>query len=367
MGYNGPMTPRRASIALLLIVCLSTVPCALGQAPSRAPVVEIGGDNAALGTAHGTQLGAQVRLLQEQYLKVYLRNDQSRAATINLARGFVRTISPEHLSEIKALATASGMDESAILMAQCFLDLQGSVACSTITLPASASPDGVARFGRNLDFPGLKVAENNSVLLIVHPRDRFAFAAVSWPGLIGVLSGMNEHGLCLANMEVPRTPRKEATGMPYTLLYRTVLEKCKTVNEAIALLESTPRQTANNLMLMDAAGDRAVIEITPEKIAVRRASDSQSLISTNHQRDQDLTTLGKCTRFDRLLGDSANTFGRIDPAAVQKMLKDVAVPSLTMQSMVFEPANRVIYLAVGANAPSNGFERIDLKDRLKSR
>ena len=52
--------------------------------------------------------------------------------------------------------------------------------------------------------------------------------------------------------------------MPYALLYRTVLERCKTVEEAIALLETTPRQTANNLMLMDATGNRAVVEITPE-------------------------------------------------------------------------------------------------------
>jgi hypothetical protein len=29
--------------------------------------------------------------------------------------------------------------------------------------------------------------------------------------------------------------------------------------------------------------------------------------------------------------------------------------------MVFEPANRVVYLATGADAPANGYGRIDLK------
>ena len=53
--------------------------------------------------------------------------------------------------------------------------------------------------------------------------------------MIGVLSGMNEHGLTLANMEVDR-PRRLPVAMPYTLLYRTVLERCRTVDEAIALL-----------------------------------------------------------------------------------------------------------------------------------
>ena len=34
---------------------------------------------------------------------------------------------------------------------------------------------------------------------------------------------------------------------------------------------------------------------------------------------------------------------RIDEPAVQKMLQAVAVPTMTMQSMVFEPANRVMW------------------------
>jgi len=68
------------------------------------------------------------------------------------------------------------------------------------------------------------------------------------------------------------------------------------VDEAVALLERTPRQTANNLMLMDAAGGRAVVEITPESVYVRRADDGQALISTNHQRgQQSWDSTGRCT------------------------------------------------------------------------
>ena len=34
---------------------------------------------------------------------------------------------------------------------------------------------------------------------------------------------------------------------------------------------------------------------------------------------------------------------------------------MTLQSMVFEPSNRVIYLAVGADAPTKGYHRLELK------
>ena len=58
------------------------------------------------------------------------------------------------------------------------------------------------------------------------------------------------------------------------------------------MLEKTPRQSANNLMLMDGAGNRAVVEITPESVIVRRAPEGQALLSTNHQRGDDLDTPG---------------------------------------------------------------------------
>jgi predicted choloylglycine hydrolase len=105
----------------------------------------------------------------------------------------------------------------------------------------------------------------------------------AWPGMIGVLSGMNEKGVCLANMEVKRNPRWP-NALPYTLLYRSVLEQCSTLDGAISLLQKSPRQTANNLMLIDADGNRAVAEITPEAVHVRRAPANQALVCTNHQR-----------------------------------------------------------------------------------
>jgi hypothetical protein len=233
-----------------------------------------------------------------------------------------------------------------------------------VALPPEASPDGVARFGRNLDFPSFDIADKASVVLVYKPQDgRYAFAAVAWPGMCGVLSGMNEHGLTLANMEVTRT-RRLPTAMPYVLLYRTLLERCRTVDEAIALLEKTPRQSANNLMLMDAAGDRAVAEITPEGVAVRRGVTGEALFSTNHQRGDDTQTPGLCPRYDSLHDTSAKQFGKIDVKAIETMLAAASQKKLTLQSMVFEPSNRVIYLSAGADAARKPFYKLDLKPKF---
>jgi isopenicillin-N N-acyltransferase like protein len=272
---------------------------------------------------------------------------------------FESKLPPEYLAEIKSLAAASGMDERDIMLENCFLDLSPITACSSITLPADASPDHVARFGRNLDFPSYDIADKYSVVLVYHPTGKLGFLTVGWPGMIGVLSGMNERGLCLANMEVTRTGGVPHA-MPYVLLYRSILENCKTTDEAIALLHSMPRQTANNLMLMDASGNRAVVELTSDAVTIRRAPDSAALISTNHQRGEDLDTPGRCKRFDYLHDTAATDFGHIDRTEIQSMLQHVQQGSYTMQSMIFEPTNRTIYLATGSHAADRQMTKIEL-------
>lgn len=329
------------------------------------PVVELRGSGVQMGAEHGKDLAQPIEYLHDHYLKVYLGGATQRFLALAAAKLFENYIRPEHLAEADALAKQTGMDERETVLAQCFLDLSPMSACSTITLPASASPDHVARFGRNLEFISLGVADKYSTIFVYHPDEgRYGFVSVGWPGLIGVLSGMNEHGLALANMEVTRTPRLPGA-MPYTLLYRTVLERCKTVDEAIALLQHTPRQTANNLMLMDAAGDRAVVELTPEGITVRRAPATDPLISTNHQRGTDCDTPGRCWRYDDLHDEGKADFGRIGLVDLEHLLHDVSPGKPTLQSMVFEPANRVIYLSTGADAASKPFYRFDLKAYFK--
>jgi isopenicillin-N N-acyltransferase-like protein len=363
MQINGKLW-RSWCVGLALLAGCSRSPTAVApQGITREvlpfAVVQLRGDGAAIGVAHGVRFNSEIHTLFDGYLKTWFSNPTMKLAAQSVGVLFEAQLSEAHRQEIRALAATTKLDEHDVMLANCFLDLSPMSACSTVALPADASPDGVGRFGRNLDFPSFNVADKYSVLMIYHPTAKNAFAAVSWPGLIGVLSGMNEHGLSLANMEVTRD-RRMPQAMPYTLLYRTVLEECRTVKEAIALLEKSPRQTANNLMLMDADGDRAVVEITPAAITVRRAPDHTALVSTNHHRGTDLNTPGRCDRYDLLHDATQRDYGKIDEAGVKSMLEKVG-GSITLQSMIFEPVNRVIVLSVGGNAAKGKFYRVDLK------
>jgi isopenicillin-N N-acyltransferase-like protein len=355
--------PGASRVAAVPAAPLVKAPAA--ERPFPIPVIELRGSAADIGHAHAAALGDPIRALHGRYIASFFRTAAVRMLALGAAGLFEPTLAPHHRDEIRALADGAAIAPRQMLLAQCFLDLMPMVACSTVTLPASASPDGVARFGRNLDFPSFGVADKSSVVLVYRPGDdRFAFASIAWPGMTGVLTGMNEHGLTLANMEVRRGPRVPSA-MPYTMLYRTVLERCRTVDDAVELLRATPRQSANNLMLMDAAGTRAVVEITPEGVAVRYGRDDAALISTNHQRGEDAASSGRCDRYDFLRDASAESFGEIDVPRVESMLAGAAQGELTMQSMVFEPANRVVHLSTGKNAARGEFHRLDLAKHFR--
>jgi predicted choloylglycine hydrolase len=360
------------ALTLCLNGCMESAPHAhmpisalATSAPAPEPfpiaIVQLHGTPQQIGRQHGGQLDDSIHHLFDKYLLVFVGTGYKRYIALSAANLFEAELRPEHQAELHALADRIHIDERETMLGQCFLDLAQLSACSTLTLPASASPDHVARFGRNLDFWSLNVADKYSTVFIVHPTDgRYAYASIGWPGMIGVLSGMNQYGLCLANMEVPRAVRLP-TAMPYTLLYRTVLERCRTVAEAVDFLQKTPRQTANNLMLMDAQGNRAVVELTPEAVHVRYGAPGAALISTNHQRDQDVDTPGRCDRYDYLHDTARADFGSIDQNTMQQMLAHVGSRH-TLQSMIFEPANRVLYLSTGTGAANGHFYRLDLAE-----
>src|SRR5439155_25547632 len=120
-------------------------------------------------------------------------------------------------------------------------------------------------------------------------------------------------------------------------------------------------QPANNLVLMDASGARAVAEITPAGVTVRRASDAQALISTNHQRGAtDLDSNGRCDRYDCLHDVASKQFGHVGVPQLERLLGRVSQGDMTLQSMIFEPSTRTLYLATGSNAPQRSYYRLNL-------
>ena len=102
---------------------------------------------------------------------------------------------------------------------------------------------------------------------------------------MGVFTGMNDAGLCLAQLEVTasaeNSPRVDL-GTPVDLCFRRVLEECTTVDEAENLLREQNRMLMCNVALCD-RHQAIVLEMTTKTVA-RRPADHGLCACTNHFR-----------------------------------------------------------------------------------
>ncbi|MCL4370663.1 MAG: C45 family peptidase, partial [Chloroflexi bacterium] len=126
-----------------------------------------------------------------------------------------------------------------------------------------------------------RVLRRNAVLFAYHPADRAAFISISWPGLIGVTTAMNEAGLCLGNL-TSYTRATTPNGVPTAILYRTIVEQATTLRSVGQLLRSTRRTIGNNLVVSSGPESRAVLFETTMDSVTEVAPEDGVLVATNH-------------------------------------------------------------------------------------
>ena len=311
-------------------------------------VVHLAGSPAERGEQHGRVLRAQTRALVERYLGAFTAEPTYRTGAFALALGLAPFVPQEYALELKALADASGLEFRDAMLGNAFPDIARTVCCSIVAATGRATRDGRLLLARNLDFPTLELLEKASVVFVHHHAEgKHSFVAVGWPGMIGVLSGMNDSGLCVVTAMVFAVHGMQP-GMPYTLMYRQILEGCKTPAEAVAVIRRTRRTTANNLVVAAPGHVPIVVEFTPAKVAVRRA-ENDLLLVTNHFRSPAMTDKPEpCDdRFDKLTRLTARHRGRLDPPTLKRILHAVNQGELTCQAMVFEPRAMRLEVATG--------------------
>ena len=110
------------------------------------------------------------------------------------------------------------------------------------------------------------------------------------------------------------------------------------------MLRATPRTTILSLAVCDRRG-AAVLEMTPETVAVRHGSDG-ILACTNHFRSDELAMFTWCNRYRKLI--QSRKLDELDVPDVAKKLDEVNMGRMTVQSMIFEPATLKLHVAIGS-------------------
>jgi isopenicillin-N N-acyltransferase like protein len=162
------------------------------------------------------------------------------------------------------------------------------VACTALGAWDQYAEDSSMYIGRNFDFYVGDDFAKDKIIAFVNPTHGHRFMMVTWGGMIGVLSGMNIHGLTVTlNADKSDIPSK--TGTPVSIIAREILQYASTIDEAYAIAKKHTSFVSESFMI-GSAKDRkiAVIEKTPETTAIYYPDDSR-IICANHYQSKELS------------------------------------------------------------------------------
>lgn len=203
---------------------------------------------------------------------------------------------PQALAEARGVAEGWGLREEDLLT---FLHLpvlldvaRASDNGSGEGCSAWAAPDatGVPWLGKNRDYRG----EHTALQRVFRHRDtNLPGAAMLCVGSLGApgafSSGVNGAGLALADTQV--ATRDHGPGVVRYLLMTELLATCADLDAALDLIARTPHAGGGCLVLGDAAGARAAVELGASRVRIERPEGDRPAFRTNHHLDEVLAPL----------------------------------------------------------------------------
>lgn len=289
------------------------------------PILELQGDAEARGRAAAALTGAQAAEL----FSVMRWNP--RLALADAGR-LASPIAAEDRAEIAAFAAAAGLDPGRLLAANAILE---TLCTAAVHVPS-------ALVARNMDFFPPLILARHTVIQVVRAPGRLAYAAVGWPGMVGVISGMNEAGLaaCVLLNWLGADP---GDGEPLALRVRRLLQACRTVDEAWSHFAASPVGSEHFVLVADPR-DAAVLWWTPQGPRRDDPGDDGWLFASNWPR------AGARPRSDDrrgvALAEACLAAPRPEPAALRRALAAAYLRGLNAQAMIFDLAARRLELAL---------------------
>ncbi len=155
------------------------------------------------------------------------------------------------------------------------------VGCTSFATWGSKSEDSTLIIGRNFDFYVGDDFARDKIIAFYNPSAGHKFMMITFGGMTGVLSGMNDQGLTVtlnaAKSEIP-----SASATPVSLVAREILQYASTIDEAYAIAEKRKMFVAESFLIGSANDGRAaIIQKTPDAIDLFESKEDY-IVSTNH-------------------------------------------------------------------------------------
>lgn len=336
--------------------CSSTV-CRFGSswADTRPPIVtaRLDGLPPALGQAHASLLRPQMVDNETALWSVFRQRVPSlaiRTVVLDVARLRFRgidTLYPfDRRIELASMAAALSPDPFAaeiptyqrLLYLNALYDValsfEGSplVGCTSVAVAGDPVPSSHPLLARNFDFETHDVFDRGKAILVFSQHHAIPVLSVAWPGLLGVVTGMNAEGVGIV-VHGARAGRISRLGEPVPVTIRDALSLARDTREAVAYVARRNPMVSHMLLVVDANGTVAIVERVPDAPAFVRWATGRIAL-TNHlegpfaSSDANLrvrartSTLARRARADELLEALPRV---ITPADLAAILRDRAL------------------------------------------
>ncbi|NLS95301.1 MAG: peptidase C45 [Planctomycetaceae bacterium] len=349
--------PRRTFLFVLFISQCSSV--LLGAGPelvARAPngcgllgrlegkrVLIVSGTPEEMGTAHGQLLKDEVKLTMQRV--IYL---VGAASTVESGKWFFddmaeieRRTSPHlpqrFLAECDAMAAAAGVSQRDGRYGNLFPE---KFHCSGVAVRGKASVDGRVVHARVLDYMRDIGLQETAVVGVFLPKDHHAWMTLGYAGFIGTVTAMNEKGLAVGEMGGRGEGKWD--GMPMSFLLREIMERAATVDEALEILETTPRTCEYYYVLSDRSKNLAGVKATPEKLLVLRPGEQHPELPPV---PEDVVYFSAGDRAKALSERLHEAYGKIDVARMIEVIKRPVAMSSNLHDAIFLPESLDMWVA----------------------
>lgn len=161
-------------------------------------------------------------------------------------------------------------------------DKNMTVGCTAFGAWQTKTDDRTLLIARNFDFYVGEAFAEDKLINFVKPKNGYKLMMVSWAGMIGTVSGMNEKGLTVTiNASKSEIPTGAAT--PISLLAREILQYAQNIDEAFAIAKKRKTFVSESILIGSTIDNKtASIEKTPSKTELFISPNPDYIICANH-------------------------------------------------------------------------------------
>lgn len=331
-----------------------------GWLVSRPPrVVDLEGTHHEIGLQHGRALRAEIGELFQGYVVEGLvqREGWTIADLVAVGRHYEPFIPSRYVEEMRGIAAGAGVPYGHILVINTFADaVLGATprACSAFAVQTRS---GLV-LGRNLDWTNFGIAHRYGVVFRIAGGSSRRVMSIAWPGMVGVVTAMNDAGLALA-LNMAYAGDLDTNAMPMLFRLREALDRQTSIQGAVEVLTGQPRTFAANVLVASEGEDRAVVvELSGRRHALVEMENGL-VVTTNYYQRLDIRGGAGADRVAILRRALGRTGPATSPDDAQRALAQVCfrgspLGMVTNQSAVLLPRASVALVALGALPATSG-------------